>query len=72
MHPFPRTQQREIVRDMTMQLHNDAARRLARGQTRTAVTASALFGRSCRRLDSPGSRTAPSGRSAIRASSDGR
>jgi hypothetical protein len=36
---------------MSMALENDVARRLRRGGSRQAMTASALFGRSCRLLE---------------------
>jgi hypothetical protein len=36
---------------MSLSLQNDAARRLEYGGSRQAVIASALFGRSCRRLE---------------------
>jgi hypothetical protein len=36
---------------MSLNLQNDVARRLGYGGTRQAVIASALFGRSCRRLE---------------------
>lgn len=36
---------------MSLNLQNDVARRLGYGGSRQAVIASAIFGRSCRRLD---------------------
>ena len=41
---------------MSLNLQNEAALRLQRGGTRQAMNASALFGRSCRLLDSPANR----------------
>jgi hypothetical protein len=38
---------------MSLNLQNDVARRLGYGGSRQAVIASALFGRSCRRLEPP-------------------
>jgi hypothetical protein len=38
---------------MSLNLQNDDARRLGYGGSRKAVIASALFGRSCRRLEPP-------------------
>jgi hypothetical protein len=38
---------------MSLTLQNDVARRLGYGGSRQAVIASALFGRSCRRLEPP-------------------
>jgi hypothetical protein len=40
-------------RPMSLNLQNEAALRLQRGGSRRGMLASALFGRSCRRLDSP-------------------
>ncbi len=41
---------------MSLQLQNAVAWRLRHGATRRVLAASALFGRSCRRLDSAGER----------------
>jgi hypothetical protein len=41
---------------MSLNLQNEAALRLQRGGTRHGMNASALFGRSCRLLDSPANR----------------